>query len=92
MSEIVEYVDTVKRWSELPFKNKISLSLAVGSFSLGWIAIFVGMLVGDNHTIDYSVITVFGMALVFCGSIIGIDYHYQTSVDSFKKEIREYLK
>ena len=59
-------------WNDISFKDKAAYITAISSFFLGWILLFLGMLLPPMGEIAPSVITAFGTALVYTASIFGI--------------------
>lgn len=61
-----------EKWSELGFKDKTAYSTAIASFILGWLIIIVGIFIDPQGEVDSSLITCFGIALSYCGAVLGI--------------------
>lgn len=74
-----------KKWSELAYKDKAAYATAILSFMLGWIILFIGLFIPPMGEIDPSVLTAFGTALVYAGSIFGVAIFLKSS----KAEILE---
>lgn len=58
-------------------KQTLQLIVAIIAFAFGCVLVaagFVSQPIGEIHP---SVLTAFGEALTFSGSIIGVDYHYR---------------
>lgn len=84
---------TIKeRWSDLTIKEKVSYGTAVTSFCLGWILIGCGFWVAPVGEISGSVLSAFGMALCYCGSILGVSLHYSSELQKFKTEVQEEVR
>ena len=60
------------KWQDLCIKDKVAYATALASFVLGWLLIGVAFVVAPIGQLDASVISVFGMALVYTASILGV--------------------
>lgn len=78
-----------KTWKELGFKDKISYVLCVCSFVFGITLTCIGIFIPPPGEIHGSVLTVIGMFLTFCGSILGISQHYKVELEKIKAEITD---
>lgn len=56
---------------------KFQVGLAVVLAVFGMVLITVAFWVPPTGVIDPTVLTAFGEILTFCGSLLGIDYHYR---------------
>ncbi len=71
----------------IPLKDTLIYSLAVLSLLAGFTMLFIGMFLPPAGQIHESVITAFGIILIFVGSLLGISMHYANETDKFKKAI-----
>lgn len=79
----------VTHFSDLSFKDKAAYVTAIASFILGWILLFVGLFLPPTGEITPSVLTAFGTALVFTGSIFGIAIHARNSFGEAYSELEK---
>ncbi len=81
-----------QEFDKLTFKETIVYSLAMISTIAGFTLVFLGMYLPPKGQIHESVLTAFGLILIFVGSLLGISMHYNNQLFSFKKSITEYLR
>lgn len=79
--------DIINKWGGLSYKDKLSYSLAIAAFSLGWIITFIAFFVPPIGLISDSVLWVLGQALLFTGAVTGIAQYYQQQLNTFKKDV-----
>lgn len=92
--------NSTRKYSDLPFKDKVAIITAVCSFFLGWIMLYVGMFLPPSGEIHPSVITAFGTALVYAASIFGFALYvksagsemYNDMMNKLSKQIDDRLK
>lgn len=86
-------MDNLKnKWESLSYKDKLSYSLAIAAFALGWIITIIGFFVSPVGEIHSTVLWVLGQSLLFTGSIIGIAQYYSTQLNEFKSNIINSIK
>ena len=86
-------MDNLKnKWDSLSYKDKLSYSLAIAAFSLGWMITIIGFFVSPVGVIHSTVLWVLGQSLLFTGSIIGIAQYYSTQLNDFKSNIISTIK
>lgn len=79
------------KYSQLTYKEKVSYCTCIASFILGWVLLFAGFIVPPTGELTASVITAFGMALTYSGSILGIAIYFNNQMAEFKSEINKKL-
>ena len=57
--------------------KKLQLILSVVLCAFGVLLLVAGFVIPPMGEIHHSVLIAFGEILTFCGSLIGIDYHYK---------------
>ena len=82
-----EKITDPTKWGELDIRTKLTYSLSIAAFIIGWILTFVGFFVNPMGVIDPSVLTALGTALVFAGSCLGISFHYSNELTKFENRI-----
>lgn len=86
-------MDNLKnKWESLSYKDKLSYSLAIAAFTLGWMITIIGFFVSPVGEIHSTVLWVLGQSLLFTGSIIGIAQYYSTQLNEFKSNIINTIK
>lgn len=75
------------KFLELTVKELVSYFLATGSMIAGFLLIFLGMYLPPEGEIHHSVLTAFGMAGIFSGSLLGISMHYSAELENIRKEV-----
>ena len=73
------------KWMDLCIKDKVAYSTALASFVLGWLLIGVAFLVAPLGQVDASVISIFGMALVYTASILGVSLYWSGKFNDFSQ-------
>ncbi len=64
-----------QEFDKLTFKESLSYGIAIMSIVLGFVLLFCGMFTEPKGQIHESVLTAFGLVLIFVGTIIGISNH-----------------
>lgn len=54
--------------------------LAVASFCVAAALSFISLFLSDEHEIASANLMAIAQFLLFCGSVLGIDYHYDTKI------------
>lgn len=80
------------KWESLSYKDKLSYSLAIAAFTIGWIITIIGFFVSPVGEIHSTVLWVLGQSLLFTGSIIGIAQYYHAQLNDFKSNIIKNIK
>lgn len=76
-----------QEFDKLTFKEAISYSMAYISLITGFVLLFIGMFTDPKGQIHESVLTAFGIILVFVGTIMGISMHFANELMRFKGTI-----
>lgn len=81
-----------EEFDKLSFKEALAYGLAIVATVLGFALLFLGMYIPPEGQIHETVITAFGIILVFSGSLLGISMHYDNETKKFKGSILEYVR
>ncbi len=76
-----------QEFDKLTFKETVSYSMAFLSLVTGFVMLFIGMFTEPKGQIHESVLTAFGIILVFVGTIMGISMHFANELIRFKGTI-----
>ena len=80
------------KWQDLCIKDKVAYSTALASFVLGWLLIGVAFVVAPIGQLDASVISVFGMALVYTASILGVSLYWSGKFNDFSRRVQSEIE
>ncbi|MCM1072169.1 MAG: hypothetical protein NC391_11125 [Alistipes timonensis] len=80
-----------QEFDKLTFKETLAYGLAIASTVAGFVLLFLGMYIPPEGQIHESVLTAFGIILVFSGSLLGISMHYENESKKFKEGISKYV-
>lgn len=80
-----------QEFDKLTFKEALVFGLAIVCSAAGWTLLFLGMYLPPAGQIHESVLTAFGLDLVFVGSLLGISMHYANEAKKFKDSITQYV-
>lgn len=81
-----------QEFDKLSFKDALMYALAVVCLTASFVLLFMGMLIPPEGEIHETVLTAFGMVLIFVGTIFGISFHYAGKLDSFQRTIINLIK
>lgn len=80
------------KWMDLCIKDKVAYSTALASFVLGWLLIGVAFVVAPLGQVDASVISIFGMALVYTASILGVSLYWSGKFNDFSRRVQSEIE
>ena len=80
------------KWMDLCIKDKVAYATALASFVLGWVLIGVAFVVAPIGQLDASVISVFGMALVYTASILGVSLYCSGKFNDFSQRVQNQIE
>lgn len=80
-----------QEFDKLTFKDTLAYGLAIAASITGFVLLFLGMYIPPEGQIHETVLTAFGIILVFSGSLLGISMHYDNETKKFKDSIAEYV-
>lgn len=73
-----------QEFDKLTFKEVIVYSLAIATIVAAFVLLFLGLFIPPEGEIHDSVLTAFGLALFFVGSLLGVSMHYANELSKFK--------
>ena len=76
-----------QEFDKLTFKEAISYGMAFMSLVGGFVLLFIGLFTEPKGQIHESVITAFGIILMFVGAIIGVSMHYASEMSRLKNTL-----
>lgn len=80
------------KWMDLGVKDKVAYATALASFVLGWVLIGVAFVVKPLGQVDASVISIFGMALVYTASILGVSLYWSGKFNDFSQRVQNEIE
>ena len=80
-----------QEFDKLTFKETIVYSLAVCTNAAAFVLLFMGLLIPPEGEIHESVLTAFGISLLFVGSLLGISMHYGNELTRLKNMITAFI-
>ena len=80
------------KWMDLCIKDKVAYATALASFVLGWVLIGVAFVVAPLGQVDASVISIFGMALVYTASILGVSLYWSGKFNDFSQRVQNQIE
>ena len=80
------------KWQDLCIKDKVAYATALASFVLGWALIGIAFIVQPLGQVDASVISVFGMALVYTASILGGSLYWSGKFNDFSRKVQSEIE
>ncbi|MBD5279088.1 MAG: hypothetical protein HDS35_00890 [Bacteroides sp.] len=85
-----------QEFDKLSFKDALAYSMAYLSLIVGFVLLFIGMFTDPKGQIHESVLTAFGIILVFVGAILQISLYWANQLSQMKGTlpglIREILR
>ncbi|MBD5583884.1 MAG: hypothetical protein HDQ88_02295 [Clostridia bacterium] len=81
-----------EEFDKLSFKETLMYALSVVSLTAGYVLLFCALLIAPRGEIHDSVLTAFGLMLVFVGTILGLDMKYDNKTSAFKRTVLELLE
>lgn len=80
-----------QEFDKLTFKEALTYGLTIASLTLGFVLLFLGMFLPPEGQIHESVLTAFGIILLFVGSVLGIEMKYADKARDLKASITKYV-
>lgn len=81
-----------QEFDKLTFKEALTYGLAIASMTAGFVLLFMGMLIEPRGEIHPSVLSAFGIILMFVGAVLGLEMRYANKSAQFKAEILEFMQ
>ena len=73
-----------EEFDKLTFKDVVIYLLVLATITAAFVLLFMGMFIPPEGEIHDSVLTAFGLALFFVGTLLGVSMHYANELTSFK--------
>lgn len=80
-----------EEFDKLTFKDTLLYSIAIICIVTAFVLLFCGMFIAPQGEIHDSVLTAFGIVLLFVGAILGIDLRYSSKTEILQKVIADFL-
>lgn len=80
-----------QEFDKLSLKEVLTYSLAMLATVAGFTLLFLGLFIPPEGEIHDSVLTAFGIILLFVASLLGISMHYNTELAKFKTSVVDTL-
>lgn len=78
-----------EEFDKLTIKDVLVYSLAIVSIVAAFVLLFLGLFIPPEGEIHDSVLTAYGLTLLFVGSLLGISMRIESELNKFKSSIRE---
>ncbi len=80
-----------QEFDKLTMKETLMYGLTIITMLAGLVLLYMGMLLPPKGEIHSSVLTAFGIILVFCAAVFGIDLRYADKLREFKGAISDHV-
>lgn len=80
-----------QEFDKLSMKETLMYGLTIITMMAGLVLLFMGMLLPPEGEIHSSVLTAFGIILVFCAAVFGLDLRYADKMREFKDSITTHV-
>lgn len=80
-----------QEFDKLTFKEILTYGMAIASLVAGFALLFCGMFIPPRGEIHPTVLSSFGVILLFVGSVLGIEMRYADKSKQFRDEIFNYI-
>lgn len=80
-----------QEFDKLSFKEALIFALALVAVVAGFSLLFISLYIPPEGEIHESVLTAFGIMLLFAGSLLGVSMHYANEAAKFKQSITEFV-
>ncbi|WP_297071346.1 hypothetical protein [uncultured Duncaniella sp.] len=78
-----------EEFDKLTIKDVLVYSLAIVSIVAAFVLLFLGLFIPPEGEIHDSVLTAYGLTLLFVGSLLGISMRIESELNKFKSSITE---
>ena len=78
-----------EEFDKLTIKDVLVYSLAIVSIVAAFVLLFLGLFIPREGEIHDSVLTAYGLTLLFVGSLLGISMRIESELNKFKSSITE---
>lgn len=81
-----------QEFDKLTFKDVLIYSLAILTLAAAFVLLFLGMYIPPEGEIHDSILTAFGLILLFVGSLLGVSMHYANELTKFKDKAFDIMR
>ncbi len=81
-----------QEFDKLSFKDTLSYTILILCLIAAFVLLFCGMFIPPEGEIHDSVLTAFGIILLFVASILGLDIRYGYKLYTLKGELDRYVE
>ncbi len=81
-----------QEFDKLTFKEVLLYSITIVVLIAAFTLLFMGMFIPPEGEIHESVLTAFGLILLFVGSLLGVNMHYANQLSIFKEKAYEIMQ
>lgn len=81
-----------QEFDKLTFKDVLVYSLATATLAAAFVLLYMGLLIPPEGEIHDSVLTAFGIILLFVGSLLGVSMHYANELVKFKEKAFDIMR
>ena len=81
-----------QEFDKLTFKEVLLYSITIVVLIAAFTLLFTGMFIPPEGEIHGSVLSAFGLILLFVGSILGVNMHYANQLSIFKEKAFEIMQ
>lgn len=81
-----------QEFDKLTFKDVLIYSLAILTLGAAFVLLFLGMYIPPEGEIHDSILTAFGLILLFVGSLLGVSMHYANELTKFKDKAFDIMR
>lgn len=80
-----------QEFDKLSFKDTLLYSISIMSLIAAFVLLFLGLFIKPEGEIHSSVLTAFGIVLLFVGALLGIDLKYATKTEVLQNVIADFI-
>lgn len=81
-----------EEFDRLTFKEVLMYCITIMVLIAAFTLLFCGLFIPPEGEIHNSVLTAFGIVLLFAAAMLGVDMHYTNQTENFKKHILEVIQ
>ena len=80
-----------QEFDKLTFKEVLLYTITIVVLIAAFTLLFLGLFIPPEGQIHESVLTAFGLILLFVGSLLGVNMHYANQLSIFKEKAYEIM-
>jgi hypothetical protein len=81
----------VRKWIDVPIKEKIQYWSAIVLLLSGIVLSYLSFFLSENKEINDSVLIYLSQTLVFAGGVFGVSLYFKSQITEFRTKSREYI-